>query len=162
MDRTAIPPLVKRLRQRLGLTQEQFAHEVGVTFSTVNQWENGRRRPQPFLLRRLLEMEAGLDQLPGRPGAANSRATSRAASAVEKAPAGHLARSAALDFQRRWQRVNDVEMEELGLTPVAHKFRQLAALLTSAAALGWTGAKETAAEDRVRRRWARLREGQHV
>ena len=53
-----IPSLVKGLRQRLGLTQEQFAHAVGVTFSTVNQWENGRRRPQPFLLRRLLEMEA--------------------------------------------------------------------------------------------------------
>ena len=30
-----IPALVKGLRQRLGLTQEQFAHEVGVTFSTV-------------------------------------------------------------------------------------------------------------------------------
>ena len=41
MDRIAIPSLVKRLRQRLGLTQEQLAHEVGVTFSTVNQWENG-------------------------------------------------------------------------------------------------------------------------
>ena len=53
-----ISALVKSLRGRLGLTQEQFAKEVGVTFSTVNQWENGRRRPQPFLLNRLLEMEA--------------------------------------------------------------------------------------------------------
>jgi transcriptional regulator with XRE-family HTH domain len=46
----------------MGLTQEQFAQEVGVTFSTVNQWENGHRRPQPYLLRRLLEMEASLAQ----------------------------------------------------------------------------------------------------
>lgn len=51
--------LVKSLRVRMGLTQEQFAQAVGVTFSTVNQWENGHRRPQPFLLKRLLEMDAG-------------------------------------------------------------------------------------------------------
>jgi transcriptional regulator with XRE-family HTH domain len=46
----------------MGLTQEQFAQEVGVTFSTVNQWENGRRRPLPFLLKRLLEMESSIGQ----------------------------------------------------------------------------------------------------
>jgi transcriptional regulator with XRE-family HTH domain len=52
-----IPVLVKRLRERMGLTQERFAQAVGVTFSTVNQWENGHRRPHPFLLRRLVEMD---------------------------------------------------------------------------------------------------------
>ena len=50
--------LVKTMRQKLEQTQEQFAREVGVTFSTVNQWENGRRKPQPFLVNRLLEMAA--------------------------------------------------------------------------------------------------------
>lgn len=55
-----IPALVKRLRERMGLTQEQFPQEVGVTFSTVNQWENGHRRPHPYLLKRLLEMEASV------------------------------------------------------------------------------------------------------
>ncbi len=49
--------LVKRLRERMGLTQERFAQAVGVTFSTVNQWENGHRQPHPFLLRRLMEMD---------------------------------------------------------------------------------------------------------
>ena len=48
----SIPALVKSLRERMRLTQEQFAHEVGSTFSTVNQWKNGRRRPPPFLLKR--------------------------------------------------------------------------------------------------------------
>ena len=62
MDEYDIPTLVKRLRDRLRLTQEQFASEVGVTFSTVNQWENGHRKPQPYLLRRLLEMEASVDK----------------------------------------------------------------------------------------------------
>ncbi len=58
MQDNDIQQLVKRLRERMGLTQEQFALAVGVTFSTVNQWENGRRRPHPFLLKRLMEMES--------------------------------------------------------------------------------------------------------
>mgnify|MGYP001221520526 FL=1 len=56
-----IPKLVKELRQRLGLTQEQFAQKVGVTYGSVNHWENGKRRPQPFLIRRLLEIKEELD-----------------------------------------------------------------------------------------------------
>ncbi len=57
MEDRGIPELIKELRNRLGMTQEQFAQEVGVTFSTVNSWENGKRRPLPFLMRRLLQME---------------------------------------------------------------------------------------------------------
>lgn len=56
MKDNEFPAFVRRLRARMGLTQEQFAREVGVTFSTINQWENGRRHPQPYLRRRLLEM----------------------------------------------------------------------------------------------------------
>jgi len=56
-----IPKLVKELRERLGLTQEQFAQKVGVTYGSVNHWENGKRRPQPFLVRRLLEIKEELD-----------------------------------------------------------------------------------------------------
>ncbi len=59
---TEFAALVRNLRGHLGLTQEQFAQQLGVSFSTVNVWENGRRAPMPFLRRRLLEManEAGL------------------------------------------------------------------------------------------------------
>ena len=57
MDNNDIPALVKELRERLHLTQEQFAHKLGVTYSTVNHWENGKRIPQPFLVRRLLELK---------------------------------------------------------------------------------------------------------
>ena len=64
MEEHDIAALVKRLRERMGLTQEQFAQEVGVTFSTVNQWENGRRRPQPYLMNRLLDMDASSQQKP--------------------------------------------------------------------------------------------------
>ncbi|OQW39153.1 MAG: hypothetical protein A4C66_11255 [Nitrospira sp. HN-bin3] len=57
-----IPALVKDLRVRLHLTQEQFAQKVGVTYSTVNHWENGKRVPLPFLVKRLVEMKAELDE----------------------------------------------------------------------------------------------------
>ena len=56
-----IPTLVKHLRRRLELTQEQFAQKVGVTYSTVNHWENGKRTPQPYLVQRLLELQRELD-----------------------------------------------------------------------------------------------------
>lgn len=50
------PSLVRDLRQARGLTQEQLAREVGVTFSTVNGWENGRHQPIPALASRLVAM----------------------------------------------------------------------------------------------------------
>lgn len=40
-----ISDLVRELRQRLGLTQEQFAAKLGVTFPTINRWENQKSRP---------------------------------------------------------------------------------------------------------------------
>jgi len=39
---------IRDLRSRLGLTQEQFAAKVGVTFSTVNRWESGKSKPSPL------------------------------------------------------------------------------------------------------------------
>jgi len=53
---------IKDLRAKLGLTQEQFAAKVGVTFSTVNRWENGRGGPSPLAMRRIEELREGLDE----------------------------------------------------------------------------------------------------
>jgi transcriptional regulator with XRE-family HTH domain len=63
MKNKDISKLIKTLRNKLDLTQEQFAQKVGVTFSTINNWEKGTRKPHPFLLQRLLEIaeEAGLE-----------------------------------------------------------------------------------------------------
>ena len=36
---------VSALRQSLNMTQEEFAHAIGVTVSTVNRWENGHIEP---------------------------------------------------------------------------------------------------------------------
>ena len=36
---------IKNLRQGLLLSQEAFAQELGVSFTTVNRWESGRCKP---------------------------------------------------------------------------------------------------------------------
>lgn len=41
----AFPELVKKIRRQLGISQEELAHELGVSFTTVNRWENGKTTP---------------------------------------------------------------------------------------------------------------------
>jgi putative transcriptional regulator len=132
-----ISALVKSVRQLIGLTQKQFARELGVSLSTVSQWENARRRPQPVLRQCLLEMATSLGQGSFR----------------------HLTTREAQAFKQRWAAVNAAERQELASTPVAQKFRQLEALLASARQLGWT---DLTTEDGVWERWARLRRRVHV
>jgi putative transcriptional regulator len=48
--------LVRNIRKKTGWTQERLAREVGVSFPTVNSWERGRRKPMPFLMKRLQEL----------------------------------------------------------------------------------------------------------
>ncbi len=51
-----IPQLIREFRQRTGLTQEKFAAKLGVTFPTINRWENGRARPSPLAMQRIEEL----------------------------------------------------------------------------------------------------------
>ncbi len=44
---------IRTIRKRLNLTQEQFAHKLGVSFVTVNRWENRRHKPTPLAQLRL-------------------------------------------------------------------------------------------------------------
>jgi transcriptional regulator with XRE-family HTH domain len=44
---------VRLLREELGLTQVQFARQLGVSRLTVVQWETGRRQPRLLHLDRL-------------------------------------------------------------------------------------------------------------
>jgi transcriptional regulator with XRE-family HTH domain len=48
---------IRKRRISLGLTQEQFAAKVGVTYSTVNRWENGKTIPSPLALQRINELQ---------------------------------------------------------------------------------------------------------
>lgn len=36
---------VKAVRQVLKLSQEELAHKLGVSFATINRWENGSYSP---------------------------------------------------------------------------------------------------------------------
>lgn len=45
IDEQSFPALVKEVRRQLGITQEGLAHELGVSFATINRWENGKTRP---------------------------------------------------------------------------------------------------------------------
>jgi len=45
MERQDLPALVKEVRRQLSLSQEGLARELGVSFATVNRWENGQAKP---------------------------------------------------------------------------------------------------------------------
>lgn len=40
------PMDVKAIRRRLGKSQSEFARMIGVSVSTLQNWEQGRRRPE--------------------------------------------------------------------------------------------------------------------
>ncbi len=52
---------INALRRRLKMTQEEFAHAIGVTVSTVNRWENGHIEPSRLARK---AMDALLAQIP--------------------------------------------------------------------------------------------------
>ena len=55
---------IRELRMALRLTQMEFAVAVGVTYSTINRWENAHSRPTALAVRRLEEMAAASTSLP--------------------------------------------------------------------------------------------------
>ena len=54
--------MIRKLRTSHGLTQEQFAVKVGVTYSTVNRWENNKGKPSPLAMLRIEELQNELTQ----------------------------------------------------------------------------------------------------
>ena len=74
---TTLPPdypsRVKAIRERLDLTQVRFAERIGVSFATVNRWENGQTRPARLAWRQILDLEAGLASADPQPKASSAR-----------------------------------------------------------------------------------------
>jgi len=62
VTRQDVSDMVRELRTALGLTQEQFAARIGVTFSTVNRWENGRGIPSPLAMKQIEQLRATADK----------------------------------------------------------------------------------------------------
>ena len=63
------PSRVKSVRERLDLTQVQLAERIGVSFATVNRWENGQTKPARLAWRQILDLEAGLAPADSNPEA---------------------------------------------------------------------------------------------
>jgi DNA-binding transcriptional regulator YiaG len=59
-----IAALIREARQLLQVSQVEFASKVGVSFQSVNRWENGRNRPIPLALK---QVERLLHEM-GEPG----------------------------------------------------------------------------------------------
>jgi len=45
IDKRDLPALIKEVRRQLDISQEDLAREIGVSFATVNRWENGKVKP---------------------------------------------------------------------------------------------------------------------
>lgn len=53
IDQSDLTSLVRETRQRLELSQAKFAQKLGVSFQSVNRWENGRTKPLPIALKQI-------------------------------------------------------------------------------------------------------------
>jgi len=62
MDDKDICQTIKELRAATDLTQERFAAKIGVTFSTVNRWENGKGKPSPLAMQRIRTLLKKVEQ----------------------------------------------------------------------------------------------------
>ena len=58
---TSAPPdysqWIKRTRQVAGLTQAQLAKLIGVSYASVNRWENGQSRPNNLAWQRIMDLD---------------------------------------------------------------------------------------------------------
>ena len=46
---------LRNMRKELGLSQEALAHELRVSFATINKWENNKTKPIRLARERILE-----------------------------------------------------------------------------------------------------------
>jgi len=58
--------LIQELRHLTHLTQVQLAETLGVTYETINRWENGRVQPLPLALRQIRSIVDQLTQSPSK------------------------------------------------------------------------------------------------
>lgn len=47
------PKLLKEYREKVLLTQEEFAQKLGISYVTLNRWENGKFEPTMKMKRKL-------------------------------------------------------------------------------------------------------------
>ena len=47
---------IKKLRNKMLLTQMEFAEYLGVSFASINRWETGKHEPTTKIKRRIVEL----------------------------------------------------------------------------------------------------------
>jgi transcriptional regulator with XRE-family HTH domain len=56
LQQPEVSELIREIRSRTGLTQEQLAGKIGVVFTTLSKWERGKANPLPLALKRIEEV----------------------------------------------------------------------------------------------------------
>ena len=46
---------IKKIRQKCFLSQEAFARELEVSFSSINRWEGGKSKPNMSAMKKIME-----------------------------------------------------------------------------------------------------------
>ncbi len=82
------PEQIRTLRAKLGLTQVALAERLGVSFPTVNRWENGKSRPSPLSWQAILDLskDEGGKEKAGGPGGAESEPPACASRHADRPP----------------------------------------------------------------------------
>lgn len=75
MDNREIPEILKQLRAKLNLSQEELAGRLEVAFSTLNRWENSRVAPRGKARKAIYDLlaEVGADGASGEDGGRKRR-----------------------------------------------------------------------------------------
>ena len=55
-----ISRLVREIRERTGFTPEKFEAKLGVTYPTINRWENASAKPSPLALKQIEDLLRGM------------------------------------------------------------------------------------------------------
>ena len=63
-----LPKLLKSLRKKLGLSQEELAQKLGVSFTSVNRWENQQTKPSKLARRQIEALRKEFDCQESIPG----------------------------------------------------------------------------------------------
>ena len=71
MENREIPDILKQIRAKLELSQEELANRLGVAFSTLNRWENGKSMPRGKAKQAIADLIAKMDFDSGSTGSNN-------------------------------------------------------------------------------------------
>jgi putative transcriptional regulator len=63
---------IKTLRKALGITQEAFAKCIGVSFTSVNRWENGQTKPSKLAMTQIEALHTKIKNCKPKKNTANN------------------------------------------------------------------------------------------